>query len=261
LKKAFDELHDKLSITFALRVLSGVAERLHRIGEDETADELYARLEEEAPKLYVEHPAEEYKNLLFETDSIIVFDALVDHLRNADNRERAEWWTRQTYAILLDRKDFDNKLRPRWYATIARSARSLDLTKLANEALQLGLALRDSAPEERSVRGMVELASLSAEIDGKAPSPVTRLAMEQATDWLNRVSETKGLDTDLVRLVSGWSGIGDLPRAREVAEHSRSKRATLAGYAAILDTTIEKLGAPKPPDRISLEKIVSRWRD
>jgi hypothetical protein len=162
---------------------------------------------------------------------------------------------------LLDRKDDDNKLRPWWYATIAESARSLNLTKLAGEALQLGLALKDPAPEERSVRGMVELASVSAALDGKDPGPVTRSALEKATDWLNRVSQTEGLEVDLARLVSGWSRIGDFPRAREVAEHSPSKRAALAGYVAVLDAAIDKTASRKPAPRFSFENIVSHWRD
>jgi hypothetical protein len=261
LNDAFDAARDELSMSFALRVMSGVAEKLSRIGDEESANLLYTRMERDIPQLYAEHPAEAFKNELFEVDSIVAFRQLVDHLRGVGQRDRAEWWTRQTYAILLDRKDDDNKLRPWWYSTIAESARSLNLTKLAGEALQLGLALKDPAPEERSVRGVVELASVSAALDGKDPGNVTRLALEKATDWLNRVSQTERLEVDLVRLVSGWSRIGDLPRAREVAEHSPSKRATLAGYVAVLDAAIDKTGSQKPAPRFSLENIVSHWRD
>ncbi|KWV60466.1 hypothetical protein AS156_29240 [Bradyrhizobium macuxiense] len=261
LNDAFDAADDKVSTSFALHVMSGVAERLVRIGDDEGANELYTRLERDIPQLYAEHPAEAFKNEFFEADSIAAFRGLVAHLRTIGQRERAEWWTRQTYAILLDRKDDDNKLRPWWYATIADSARSLNLTKLASEALQLGLALKDPAPEERSVRGVVELATVAAALDGADPGQVTRSALEKATDWLNRVSQTEGLEVDLVRLVSGWSHIRELPRAREVAEHSPSKRATLAGYVAILDTAIDKIGSRKPAARLSLERIVSGWRD
>jgi hypothetical protein len=162
---------------------------------------------------------------------------------------------------LLDRKDDDNKLRPLWYAAIAESARSLSLLKLAKEALELGLLSKDAAPEERSVQGAVELASVAADLDGKGTNAVTRSALEMATDWLNRVSHTDGLEIDLVRLVAGWSKIGDLPRAREVAEHSPTKRATLAGYVAVLDAAIDATGTRKPASRFSLETIISRWHD
>jgi hypothetical protein len=258
---AFDAARDKLAMSFTLRVMNGVAERLHNIGEEESANELYARMERDLPQLYVEHPAEAFKNELFQADTIAAFRGLMDHLRHAGQREKAEWWTRQTYAILLDRKDDDNKLRPLWYAAIAESARSLSLLKLAKEALELGLLSKDAAPEERSVQGAVELASVAADLDGKGTNAVTRSALEMATDWLNRVSHTDGLEIDLVRLVAGWSKIGDLPRAREVAEHSPTKRATLAGYVAVLDAAIDATGTRKPASRFSLETIISRWHD
>jgi hypothetical protein len=267
LSEAYDGALQDHGRPFVMQLMTEVGNRLAKLGDENTAKELFARIENDLPKLY-EEQAQSYKNTLFAESTIAAFRGLIAHLAGTGRRNDAAWWTRQTYSVLLDRKDSDENLKTLWYAAIAEAARTLKLDGLAKQAIEAGLAVKEPTPREPNVRGAIELGMASMALRGDDLAGYTRAAFEKATDWLNRVSEREGLELDVVKLVSAWSRLGELPRAREIAEHAPSKRATLASYVAMLDVALQnskvKLKPAQTADvvgkRYSLESVMIEWQ-
>jgi hypothetical protein len=266
LNEAYDAATSDRGLRYVLHLMSDVAEKLNQQGDAETTNKLYERIERDLPQLYAEQ-AQSFKNELFEEDTMATFRNLIVHLNRTKKFDNAAWWTRETYSILLDRKDNDQHLRPLWYAAVAQAAQTLNLGALARQAIRAGLALTEPTPNELDLRGAIELGLVSKALAGSDAAETAKAAYEKATDWMNRVSDRDGLEIDLVKLVSAWSAAGDLPRAREIADHAPTKRATLGGYVAILDEAIKthEASAFKEPAfepvgrRYLLAKVISDW--
>lgn len=265
LSDAYDAALIDYNRPYVMQLMTEAGNRLAKLGDNDTATKLFTKIENDLPKLYEEH-VEAYKNTLFAESTIATFRGLIAHFVRSDRRNDAAWWIRQTYSILLDRKDDEENLRTLWYAAIAEAAETLKLDGLTKQAIEAGLAVKEPSPREPNVRGAIELGIVSMALRGDDPIGYTRAAFEKATDWLNRVSEREGLELDVVKLVSAWSKLGELPRAREIAERAPTRRATLAGYVAMLDVVLDRslAKASAQPNvigkRYSLEKVMAEWQ-
>lgn len=180
LSEAYDAALKDYGRSFVMQLMTEIGNRLTKLGDGDTATKLFAKIENDLPKLY-EEQAQSYQNTLFAESTIAAFRGLVAHLTRIDRRNDAAWWTRQTYSVLLDRKDNDENLRTLWYAAIAEAAHTLKLDGLAKQAIEAGLAVKEPTPREPSVRGAIELGMASMALRRDDPTGYTRAAFEKAS--------------------------------------------------------------------------------
>jgi hypothetical protein len=224
-------------LAFLLDVVCRMADQLRDLDDVADGDTLYREVAMKLPLLLTNDAAQTFKNELFDVFTADVFTRLARYYLLIGERDNATWLTKEIFTLLLDRADEDFDLRALWYARIADIAQSLGLKDLAERAIVAGMSVPDNSPDSTSVRGALDLVRTSRSL-GPSAIALTAKALNRATDLFDRAPDNEKLARDCVELVSGWALIGNLPRARQIAEGAHEKRAVLVGYAAILDVVM-----------------------